>query len=220
MEFTNIQNNISLLWQRVFDEDKEVTSLFFNNIYKFCENPYIEENGEVLSSLFLIPCEIENYKGLYVYCAMTKETHRGKGLMEKLLKEADQVKSQNNLDFLILVPASESLFNYYSKFGYEKFGYNFKIEKAEEYTEANEKYSTVRHFDGTELKFSDEVIDYWAEATKIYGGCVIKANGEYCLLGDEVLDAKEGSKETGVAMIKTEIQELKNTQAFIGITLE
>lgn len=214
------ENQISTLWQRVFDEAKEVTSLFLKEIYPICENPVVEIDGKLVSSLFLIPCKIENYNGLYVYCAMTDESYRKKGLMEKLLKEADKIKSQKNLDFLILVPANESLFNYYSKFGFEKFGYNFKTYEIEEYTETYEKYSAVRSFNGIELKFSDEVIDYWAEATKIYGGKVIKANDAFCLLGDEVLDAKQGEKMQNVAMIKTEIQELKNTQTFIGITLE
>ena len=213
--------NLSALWQEVFDESEKVTDLFFKNVYPTCENPTLKKDGKIVSSAFLIPCEIENYKGLYVYCSMTHKDYRGKGLMGSILKEADEIKAQNNLDFLILVPASESLFDFYSKFGYENFGYSFKLSEPKSYEILTDKYSSVRKFNGTELKFSNDVLDYWAKATKIYGGCVIDVMGSACLLGEgKVLDAKCGTRLTNTAMIKTEIEKLKNTQTFIGITLE
>lgn len=220
MTLKNKEQQLSLLWQNIFDEDEAVTKLFFENVYGICENPIIENNGEILSSAFLIPCEIGNYKGFYVYCALTHSKHRGKGLMAKVLSYADEIRQKSDFDFLLLVPAEKSLFDYYGKFGYVPFGYNFRAQMPESYTEIQAKYSSVRKFYGTEVNFPDCVVDFWAQATKHYGGKIIEADGNICLLSEKLLDAKNGIKTNGVAMIKTDIEELKNTACYVGITLE
>ena len=216
----DLQKNLSNLWQRVFDEDERVTKLFFEKVYPLCENLIIEQDGKVVSSAFLIPCEIENRKGLYVYCAMTDEKYRGRGLMAEILSKADEIKTAKNLDFLLLVPANEGLFEYYKKFGYVPFGYSFEADVPKEYKTVSEKYSEARSFSGTELRFPASVLDYWANSVKIYGGEIIETDGTVCLLGDCVSDAQKGRKKQNTAMIKTHINELKNLDCYVGITLE
>lgn len=220
MTLKNKEQQLSLLWQNIFDEDAAVTKLFFKNVYGICENPIIENNGEILSSAFLIPCEIGKYKGFYVYCALTHSEHRGKGLMAKVLSYADEIRQKSDFDFLLLVPAEKSLFDYYGKFGYVSFGYNFQAQIPENYTEIQAKYSSVRKFYGTEVKFPDCVIDFWAEAVKHYGGKIIETDSTFCLSGKKLLDAKKGIKTNDVAMIKTDMEELRDTSCYIGITLE
>ena len=220
MTSENKEKQLSLLWQNIFDEDEYVTNLFFENVYTICQNPIIEEDGKILSSAFLIPCSIENYKGFYIYCALTHCEHRGKGLMAKVLAKADGIVKKTGLDFLLLVPAEESLFDYYGKFGYVPFGYGFQAEIPTTYTEITDKYSNVRDFRDTELKFPDCVTDYWASAVKHYGGKVIKADGVVSLLNETMLDCKKGRKINNTAMIKTDIKELLNLPCYIGITLE
>lgn len=216
----NKEKQLSLLWQSIFDEDEAVTELFFKKVYGICQNPYIEENGEILSSAFLIPCEISEYKGYYVYCALTRSDSRGKGLMAKVLSSADRILKEEDGDFLLLVPAEKGLFDYYGRFGYTPFGYAFNREIPEEFTEIQAEYSSVRSFDGTELKFPRCVTDFWADALKHYGGKIVETDGIVCLLGDKLLDAKCGIKINNCAMIKTDVQKLKNTECYIGITLE
>lgn len=220
MTFNDREKQISNLWQSVFDEDAAVTRLFFKNVYDICQNPVIEKDGEILSSAFLIPCEISEYKGFYVYCAMTHPSHRGKGLMAQVLKSADEAVKKCDLDFLLLVPAEESLFNYYGKFGFTPFGYVFEAEMPQSYSEVSEKYSDLRKFSETEVKFPDCVIDYWADATVLYGGKIIDANGILCLSGEKILDAKKGKIKKNAAMIKTDTEKLKNLSCYVGITLE
>lgn len=214
------ENQLSALWQDVFDEDREVTNLFFENVYGICENPIIENNGEILSSAFLIPCEIGKYKGFYIYCALTHKEHRGKGLMANVLSYADEIRQKSGFDFLLLVPAEKSLFNYYGKFGFVPFGYAYTAKIPEKYNEIRAKYSKARKFSETEVIFPDSVIDFWAEATKHYGGKIIETNGGICLLGEKLLDAKNGVKNNGIAMIKTDINMLKSTSCYVGVTLE
>lgn len=220
MTFKDREKQIRALWQSVFDEDAAVTKLFFKNVYDICQNPVIEKDGEVLSSAFLIPCEIDKYKGFYVYCAMTKPSHRGKGLMAKVLKSADEAVKKCGLDFLLLVPADESLFNYYGRFGFTPFGYVFEKEIPQTFYEVSGKYSDLRKFSETEVKFPDCVIDYWADVTANYGGKIIETDGTVCLLGEKILDAKKGKIRKNAAMIKTDIKELQNLSCYVGVTLE
>ena len=220
MTFENKEKQLSSLWQSVFDEDEYVTNLFFENVYTICQNPIIEENGKILSSAFLIPCTIDKFKGFYVYCALTHREHRGKGLMAKVLSQSSEILKKTGYDFLLLVPAEKSLFDYYGRFGYVPFGYSFQAEIPTTYTEITDKYSKVRAFERTELKFPDCVTDYWASAVKHYGGKVIKADGIVSLLNEKMLDSKKGRKINNTAMIKTDIKELLNLSCYIGITLE
>ncbi len=220
MDSDNKQNQLSALWQSIFDEDEYVTKLFFKRIYGICKNPCIEFNGKILSSAFLIPCEIEKFKGCYVYCALTHKDYRGKGLMAEVLSQADEILKKDGLDFLLLVPAEKSLFNYYGKFGYVPFGYSFQTDIPKSCRELRADYSSVRSFSETEVKFPDCVADFWADSVKHYGGKIIETDGSICLLGEKVLDAKSGNKIYNTAMIKTDIEKLKNTSCFIGITLE
>lgn len=216
----NKEKQLSSLWQSVFDEDEYVTNLFFENVYGICQNPIIEEDGKILSSAFLVPCAVEKYKGFYVYCALTHCEHRGKGLMAKVLSKSDEILKKTGYDFLLLVPAEKSLFDYYERFGYVPFGYGFENETPKTYTEITDKYSKVRSFAETELKFPECVTDYWADSVKHYGGKVIKADGIVSLLNEKMLDSKKGKKINNTSMIKTDIKELLNLPCYIGITLE
>lgn len=220
MTSKNKEKQLSLLWQDIFDEDEYVTKLFFENVYGICQNPVIEENGKILSSAFLIPCTIKEYKGFYVYCALTHSEHRGKGLMAKVLATSDEILKKTDSDFLLLIPAEKSLFDYYGRFGYVPFGYGFQAEIPTTYTEITDKYSKVREFAETELKFPDCVTDYWADSVKHYGGKIIKTDGVVSLLNKTMLDSKKGKKINNTAMIKTDIEELLKLSCYIGITLE
>lgn len=220
MTFEDKEKQLSTLWQSIFDEDEFVTKLFFENVYTVCQNPFIEENGKILSSAFLIPCEISEYKGFYVYCALTHSKYRGKGLMAKVLSSADEICKKNGSDFLLLVPAEKSLFDFYGKFGYVPFGYSFQADIPKIHTEIAGKYSELRKFQGTELEFPNCVTDFWADSVKHYGGKIIETDGNICLLGEKMLDAKKGIKINNTAMIKTDSNKLKNSTCYIGITLE
>ena len=112
------------------------------------------------------------------------------------------------------------MFEYYKKFGYVPFGYSFEADVPKEYKTVSEKYSEARSFSGTELRFPASVLDYWANSVKIYGGEIIETDGTVCLLGDCVSDAQKGRKKQNTAMIKTHINELKNLDCYVGITLE
>lgn len=232
----NDKKELSSLWQMTFLEDSQVIEHFFENIFKDVITPVIKIDGEIVSSLFLLPCKIGKYEGKCVYCAMTKYSHRGKGYMKELLDFSYDYCQENGFDFLFLVPAEISLFDYYAKCGFEEFGIarTHTFDRTIPESKGKLKYQC-------ELEFDNSIIDYWKDSCVVYGGEVT----DFGLVFDDdeiiIRNAKvsfdeipEEYKTTGTiikgdidfgndyipSMIKTENEEIRNLSCYIGITLE
>lgn len=229
-------NALKQMWQSVFLEDKKVTDYFFENIYNSVVTPVIKVDDEIASSLFLLDCNIGEYMGKCVYCAMTKYTHRGKGYMKKLLDFSYDYCKENGFDFLFLVPAESSLFDYYRECGFIDFG----IHRKHIFNGSTPVTKEKLKFD-YEIEFSKSVYDYWKNSCLIYGGEISKIG--LCFDDDNLIirnaecdytDIPENYKQNGniiqgnitfgeeysPAMIKTENKDIKNINCYIGITLE
>ena len=213
-----------------------VVDNFFENIFQTTLTPIIKIDDEIVSSLFLLPCKIGNYNGKCVYCAMTKYSHRGKGYMKKLLDFSYDYCKNNGFDFLFLVPAENSLFDYYSKCGFKKFGVSRVCTLGSTSPEHKEKLQ----YDN-EIEFDNAVLDYWKNSCRIYGGDVT----DFGLVFDDeeiIIRNAQGNfenvpekyRKTGTivkgdinfgeiyspAMLRTENNELEKLSCYIGITLE
>lgn len=229
-------NALSGLWQSVFLEDKEVTEYFFKNIFADVMTPVIRINGEIVSSLFLLDCKIGEYKGKCVYCAMTKYTHRSKGYMKMLLDFSYDWCKENGFDFLVLVPAEKSLFDYYAKCGFSPFGVRRAYTINGEMPEIKGKLTFEN-----ELSFDKKICEYWEKSCIHYGGkaCdfglvfddknIIIRNSkggfenipeEFKLNGTVIQGDITFGEADSPAMIKTENKEIENMCCYVGITLE
>lgn len=238
IEFATIKDKkeLSSLWQMTFLEDSSVIENFFENIFDNTVTPVIKVDNEIASSLFLLDCKIGEYKGKCVYCAMTKYAHRGKGYMKKLLDFSYDYCKENSFDFLFLVPAEKSLFDYYKTCGFTTFGVS-RVHKINDTVPPRSELLNCEN----QIGFDDSVIKYWENTCIVYDGEITdfglvfpddetfirNANGNY-------EDIPEKHKNTGTvikgnisfgedyspAMIKTENDKLKNIDCYIGITLE
>ena len=229
-------NALKQMWQSVFLEDEKLTEYFFNKLFTDAITPIIRIDGEIVSSLFLLDCKIGEYKGKCVYCAMTKYSHRGKGYMGELLDFSYNYCKENGFDFLFLVPAEDSLFNYYEKCGFEKFGIarNCILDGTTPEVKENSDYQY-------ELDFDKSIVDYWKISCVVYGGeitdfglvfdddeiVIRNAKGDYNSIPEKY--KKSGTVIKGdinfgenycPAMIKTEKKEIKKIDCYVGITLE
>ena len=238
IDFASIKDKKELhsLWQMTFLEDTQVIENFFENVFSSVVSPIIKVNGEIVSSLFLLDCNIGRYKGKCVYCAMTKYSERGKGYMKKLLDFSYNYCLDNGFDFLFLVPAEESLFEYYKKCGFENFGIHRKHIFNGDTPITEEKLE----FDYT-IEFEKSVYEYWENSCLIYGGeicdfglcfdddnkIIRNADCNYADIPEKY--KKDGNiiqgnidfgKEYSPAMIKTENNDIKDLCCYIGITLE
>lgn len=238
IEFASINDKkeLSSLWQMTFLEDSQVIECFFQSIFKNVITPVIKIDGEIVSSLFLLPCKIGKYEGKCVYCAMTAYSHRGKGYMKELLDFSYNYCKENGFDFLFLVPAEESLFDYYAKCGFEKFGIGRQAVLGEKSPEIKDELNYQ-----CELEFDSSVIDYWKNACTVYGGeitdfglvfddeeiIIRNARGSFSNIPEKYKKARtviKGDIDFGQdytpSMIRTEKDKLKNIHCYVGVTLE
>ncbi len=116
-------NDIILLWSESFGDSFEDIKFFLDEYYLSDNTVVCEYNGKVVSVLFLLDGDMHikgiDYPSYYLYAACTAETYRGKGIMANMLEFAKLLSRERKKYFIALKPAEESLYNYYSKFGYK-----------------------------------------------------------------------------------------------------
>ena len=124
IEFANVNDidSIIQLWKTCFgDNDKYIKNFIVNRMTS--ENCLVyRKNQDIISMMFLLSGEIKiahsYFKSLYIYAACTVPEQRGKGIMAQIIKAAEKIARNNDIDYICLAPATESLFQYYSKFGF------------------------------------------------------------------------------------------------------
>ena len=104
-------NDIIEVWQEAFGDSKEEILFFVNNVKNAdCIGYYIE--GKIASLMYLVECKAEGIKSNYIYAACTLNKYRGRGYMTKIIEYAKE-----KYDSVCLIPASDSLVDYYSDRG-------------------------------------------------------------------------------------------------------
>ena len=90
--------------------------VFAKKLFEECSDniEYIEENGEIVCYLFLLPCVIEGKNAKYIFAVATKKEYEGKGYMSRLLKRVIEKE-----EILFLRPVNESLIAFYERFGFK-----------------------------------------------------------------------------------------------------
>lgn len=115
------------LWHKVFGDETDYISLFFDSVYRNSKVFIKEDNFKTVSALYLLPCRLcyngESFNGFYLYAAATDPSYRKHGFMSSLINEAHMYARDEGADFIALVPASESLYDYYERFSYKRCMY-------------------------------------------------------------------------------------------------
>lgn len=109
------------LWQNTFGDEPAVIDRFFP-----CVTPndivVCGENGNPVSALYMprvaLRCGEKTLSAAYIYAAATDTAYRGRGLMTELLQFAAENARRQSLDGLYLVPAEQTLFDYYGARGF------------------------------------------------------------------------------------------------------
>ena len=115
----NIKNQTRILWDKCFsEEDKRFVDLYFEKRYTDEDNIFIEKDNKVVSAMQLISYPF-SYYGKTIACSYfsgccTDPEYRSQGLMNELIIKALRQAKNNGACFAALIPASESLFNYYA----------------------------------------------------------------------------------------------------------
>ena len=194
-------STLTSLWNKVFDDSEDYIKLFFKEAYSdsHCFGKIVDD--EVVSAFYLLKCIIKYdgkiYKGRYLYAAATLPEYRGKGLMGELINEALRYAENEKLDFIALVPASDSLYDFYSRFGFKEAMHKYKYTVSDdtatlrayrEITDSDEFCRIRSSADIDMLCFNDIGNSYAFESLRYYGTRVFYLNDDaYYAENEELL---------------------------------
>ena len=101
--------DMTALWQEAFGDSREDVLFFLKNAHNISCLCYYD-SSKLCSMLFLVDCKVNGTDFKYIYAACTGIAVRNKGYMSALLAYA-----QKHYHNVLLIPADESLADYYSK---------------------------------------------------------------------------------------------------------
>ena len=97
--------------------DADFTDLFFREGFS-PDRCLVAAEGSILAALHWFDCVLDRQKAAYIYGIASFETHRGRGIGSRLIRAALAHLMQESYGPIFLVPAEESLFGYYERFGF------------------------------------------------------------------------------------------------------
>ena len=148
---------IRALWQEAFHEEPTLPG---------CDCFVAEQDGQIAGMLFAMPQKLKIgklHKAAYFYAIATLQAYRGRGICRGLMEYAE---AHVDADCCMLVPASESLFDFYGKFGYKTAFYRNKTAASngreipmEQYLERREQLLTMPHVVYDDLSYAQKIYD-------------------------------------------------------------
>ncbi len=106
------------LWREAFGDGDEFIDHFLVNYLSEERMLAHYEDGKLVSMLHLVPFESSAGRATYIYGVATAQEYRGRGYSTQLLQKALHIVQAQGDDFAFLIPDSESLRGYYSRFGF------------------------------------------------------------------------------------------------------
>ena len=111
------------LYEEAFGDGRAYYDRYFDAFAADGEIVAVREAGEIVSALYLLPQTLlvdqKDYPCAYLYAAATRSTARGRGLMSGLICKAKELATRRGCAALVTLPASDSLYGYYARFGLE-----------------------------------------------------------------------------------------------------
>lgn len=203
------------LWHKVFGDNEEYIKLFFTKAYFNSEAFAVTDGDEVVSCLYLlksvIRCDGKLYKGRYLYAAATLDEYRGKGLMSQLIKEALEYAENEGLNFIALVPATDSLYGYYERFGFDEAMYKYRINvdsdiatmrAFREIDNWKELYDIRASWQGDMLMYDEISTEYAFDCIRFSGKRIFSIDDKAYYAEDEELFCSDSNIELSDALIR------------------
>ena len=220
----NIKNQTKALWDKCFsEEDQRFVDFYFEKRYNEQDNIHIEKDGKVVSAMQLISYPF-SYYGKTIGCSYlsgccTDPEYRSQGLMNDLIIKALNQAKNNGACFAALIPASESLFNYYEGTNFiSTFDYSKIRIKRQQTTDNGQQSVTISVFDNeSEPEAFYQVYDYFNSKMRSRNCCIQHDEYDFGVITEDLelfdnhlLVAKYGEDICGLAFCY-----LRNDEIFI-----
>lgn len=112
----NEEGQLRALFTEAFT-DAWFTELFFSRGYS-PERCFVAAEADILAAMHWFDCSVDGKKAAYVYGIAAFESQRGKGIGSRLIRAGLEFLKAQGYEAVLLVPAEESLFGYYERFGF------------------------------------------------------------------------------------------------------
>ena len=220
----NIKNQTRTLWDKCFsEEDKRFVDFYFEKRYNEQDNIHIEKDGKVVSAMQLISYPF-SYYGKTIGCSYlsgccTDPDYRSQGLMNDLIINALTQAKNNGACFAALIPATESLFNYYEGTNFiPTFDYSKIRIKRQQTTDNGQQTATISVFDNeSEPETFYQVYEYFNTKMRSRNCCIQHDEYDFSVITEDLelfdnhlLVAKYGEDICGLAFCY-----LRNGEIFI-----
>lgn len=116
------------MWKVCFGDEDSYIDLYYSEKHKADETAVLLEDNKIAAMATMIPARviIPSGKALelsMLYAVATHPDHQGKGYSAQIMAFCHKHLMETGMDLSILVPAEESLFDFYAKRSYEKAFY-------------------------------------------------------------------------------------------------
>ena len=133
------------IWQEAFGDSDEFWNTFQNTAFSLNRCRCATVEGEVAAALYWFDCSHADRRIAYLYAIATANAYRGHGLCHRLMDDTHEHLKSLGYTGALLVPASQSLFNFYQSMGYRTCAHVDRFTCA-----AAESGITLRAIDRTE----------------------------------------------------------------------
>lgn len=207
---------LKALWMEAFHDSQQATDFFFERRLRL-DCLLIEAQGDQpRAMLTMLPIALvtggQALPARYFFAIATFKRFQGQGLSTRLMLEAERISSQRGEYAAVLVPASQSLFQFYGKRGYQTaFGYDLLRLQADQLPPcppdarllpleaADMLRLREQAFAGSRLwlRWDEAALDFVRQAAEQYQAPLLRFatdDGEgyaYCEWDDETLIVKE-----------------------------
>lgn len=118
LKLNDDMRDIIHIWEKCFGKEDSSVYTFLSRYY-FNHCTLLEKaDGHVVSMVFMIPCQTPFGLAAYLYGIATLPEYQQQGISSRLIQQMLEKCHQNGVAFTFLIPADESLKDYYAKFGY------------------------------------------------------------------------------------------------------
>lgn len=161
------KDEIKRLWTEAFGDPREYVEMYFDRVYRDTDAmTLVSDDGRIVTSLLLQPYGF-NFHGLdatvsYVSGAATRRNMRGRGLMTALMIDALDASRRRGDILTLLIPASEYLYGYYSRFGFATAAYTDVMRYTALHTFAPPEDETAEQFTPVDDLFTPAVYEAFA----------------------------------------------------------
>ncbi len=119
------ERELARLWETCFGDSPAFIGRFFAAWYKPERCLVYTVGGKTAAAVYMLPCCMrageELYPGHYIYAAATLPAYRGRGFMASLMAAAALEGAGKGHLFSAVLPAENSLYSFYKRFGYEEY---------------------------------------------------------------------------------------------------